>query len=128
MGVLRSFVKWALPGPVIDWLDECRYTGLPPPFRVVRPYSLVSNLNLFFLAELVRRLDAAAIPGAIIECGVYQGGSAAVLAYQTAYLRSLGRCGCTMHSPACLRPVRETTSTPGRSPASIVGVRLRPVG
>lgn len=43
---------------------------------------MLSNLNLFFLQELVRRINRLAIPGDIVECGVYKGGSAGVLGYE----------------------------------------------
>jgi O-methyltransferase len=54
--------------------------GLPEPIRTVKPFSQLSYLNLFFLQELTRRLELAGTEGDFIECGVYQGGSAGVLA------------------------------------------------
>jgi O-methyltransferase len=54
---------------------------MPEPLRSVRPYSLLSNLNLLYLQELAIRLDRAGVKGDIVECGVYRGGSAGVLAY-----------------------------------------------
>lgn len=82
MGSLRWLADSLIPARIMDWLLEYRHGRLPIPYRVVRPHSMVSNVNLFFLAELVRRLDASRSPGDIVECGVYRGGSAGVLAYQ----------------------------------------------
>lgn len=42
-------------------------------------HSLVTPLNLHLIAELVQRLGRLGIEGDIVECGVYKGGSAAVL-------------------------------------------------
>ena len=81
MGLFRRVMEAVVPAGILDRLREYRHGRLPFPYRVVRPHSLVTNLNLFFLAELVRRLDAATVPGDLVECGVYRGGSAGVLAY-----------------------------------------------
>ncbi len=51
------------------------------PWRSAIPESLVSPLNLFFLHELVERVGRLGIEGDIVECGVYRGGSAAVLGW-----------------------------------------------
>ena len=56
------------------------------PFASAVTASLVTPLNLFFLHELVQRLGRLEIPGDIIECGVYQGGSAAILGWSMAQL------------------------------------------
>ena len=52
-------------------------------FRRVAPYTLVSREKLAALCRLVATLDRERIPGAIVECGVFKGGAAAVMAYQT---------------------------------------------
>ena len=75
--------------PLFDSLPQCgkeviasiRYFGLPEPIRTVRPYSMLSYVNLFFLQELARRADALALRGDFVECGVYRGGSAGLLGY-----------------------------------------------
>jgi hypothetical protein len=43
---------------------------------------MLSYLNLFFLQELVRRIDRLGVEGDIVESGVYRGGSAGVLGYE----------------------------------------------
>ena len=71
-----------LPQPLLELAYTLRYFGFPEPFRTVRPYSLLSNLNLFFLQELAQRLDREEIAGNFVECGVYRGGSAGILGYE----------------------------------------------
>jgi hypothetical protein len=81
IGALRRLAKEVIPARTMYWLLELRHGYLPVPYRVVRPHSRVSNLNLLFLTELLRRVDASRTPGDVVECGVYWGGSAGVLAY-----------------------------------------------
>src|SRR5262249_28191605 len=46
----------------------------------VKPrYSMVTNKNLITLYKLVQRVNAMRLPGAIVECGVWNGGSAAIM-------------------------------------------------
>lgn len=49
-------------------------------FYRVRRHTLTRSSRLNVLYTLVRDLDRRRIPGAIVECGVYRGGSAAVMA------------------------------------------------
>jgi O-methyltransferase len=49
-------------------------------FQVKPHYSMVTNKNLITLYDLVQRVNKANIAGAIVECGVWNGGSAAVMA------------------------------------------------
>jgi hypothetical protein len=58
-------------------------------FRQVRGHTLASRQHLATLFELGRRIDQLHIPGSIVECGVYRGGSAAVLACATDAARDL---------------------------------------
>lgn len=76
----KLFARRVLP-TVVERLEDVRYAGLPVPFRMVRPHTLLSNLNLFFLTELTRRLEVETIPGDFVECGVYRGGSAGILGH-----------------------------------------------
>jgi hypothetical protein len=52
-------------------------------FRRVAPYTRVSREKLAALCRLIASLDRDRIPGVIVECGVFKGGAAAVMAYQT---------------------------------------------
>jgi O-methyltransferase len=92
--MLRQSAKAKLqkisPQPLLELAYDLRYFGLPEPFRTVRPHSLLSYINLFFLQELAQRLERQEIPGDFVECGVYRGGSAGVLGYE-AMRSKLGR-------------------------------------
>jgi O-methyltransferase len=79
---VKTLLRRALPSFLRERAEEVRHFGLPLPFRKVRSYSLLSLLNLFFLQELMRRIDREGIPGDVVECGVYRGGSAGVLGYE----------------------------------------------
>jgi O-methyltransferase len=47
---------------------------------MVKPhYSMVTNKNLITLYKLVQKVNAMSLPGAIVECGVWNGGSAAIM-------------------------------------------------
>lgn len=50
-------------------------------FRQVSNYTMLSLARLKNLYRLSRELDRRGLGGAIVECGVYHGGSAAVMAY-----------------------------------------------
>lgn len=50
-------------------------------FYQVKKYTAINSLRLAFLYKSTKALDVLKIPGDIVECGVYNGGSAAVLAY-----------------------------------------------
>jgi len=49
--------------------------------RRVTPFTLVSQARIQNLYRLARRIEAEAIPGDVIECGVCNGGTAAILAH-----------------------------------------------
>src|SRR5437764_6433621 len=68
----------------LPWrLSQARDTLLPGDFaqlyRLVRPYSMVSNARLRGLYQAVRRVTANNIKGDLVECGAARGGSAALL-------------------------------------------------
>ncbi len=83
----------ALTAAVRGWIrrlgvDVVRYHGfgqepLPADFdtkaadiiRRVRPYTMTSPERLFSLIHAVRYVSAASIPGDVVECGVWRGGS-----------------------------------------------------
>ena len=68
-GRLRTRLAGMLPG------------SLEEPWRSAIPDSLVTPLNLYFLHELTARLGRLGVAGDLVECGVYRGGSAAVLGW-----------------------------------------------
>jgi O-methyltransferase len=55
--------------------------------RVKPNFTMVTTRNLISLYSLARRVEALGIPGDIVECGVWNGGSAAVMGHA---LNSLG--------------------------------------
>jgi len=65
------------------WLRAAPPPALPPDFDVkaseiikaVRPYTMTSPERLFSLIEAVRYVARARIPGSLVECGVWRGGS-----------------------------------------------------
>jgi O-methyltransferase len=62
--------------------QRLRHAARPPApdlMAISGAHSLVTPLNLHLIAELVQRLGRLGIEGDIVECGVYKGGSAAVL-------------------------------------------------
>ena len=48
--------------------------------RLIRRNTMIGPQRIQSLARLAQRIDDEAIPGDIVECGVYKGGSAALLA------------------------------------------------
>jgi len=62
----------------------------PRVARLVAPYTLVSRERVRNLYSLARRIEAEQIPGDVVECGVCNGGTAAILA-RFATRSALGR-------------------------------------
>ena len=58
------------PGLPSDYDDEAKSI-----VRVVRPYTMTSNDKLYGLIQATRYISRNNIPGAIVECGVWRGGS-----------------------------------------------------
>nr|MBV6630673.1 class I SAM-dependent methyltransferase [Oceanococcus sp. HetDA_MAG_MS8] len=69
----------------------------------VRPYTLTSNERIIALVDSVRYLVAKDVPGAILECGVWRGGSMLVVAETLLSLgvrdRELVLCDTFTHMP-----------------------------
>ncbi len=51
-------------------------------FRRIKEHSLVSHIKLNTLCTLIDSLEANDVAGAIVECGVYRGGAAAMMSHQ----------------------------------------------
>jgi hypothetical protein len=78
--------------------DLVRRGGVPPPppdadpaaaatIRQVQPHTMTSPERIYALIQAVRHVCAATIPGDIVECGVWRGGS------MLAAARTLLECG-----------------------------------
>jgi predicted O-methyltransferase YrrM len=65
-----SYLPWSSPGEALTRLRL---------FRRVAQHTKVSREKLNRLCELARRIEREMVPGAIVECGVYKGGGAAVM-------------------------------------------------
>ena len=72
--MIRRLARRLLPEPPADG-------GFDEPWRSAYRDSLVTPLNLHLLHELTERLGRLEIAGDVVECGVYKGGSAAVLGW-----------------------------------------------
>lgn len=64
-----------LARPEAESLRLARWIVRLKPF-----YTMVSNRNLVGLARLIGQLDRLGLPGAVVECGVWNGGASALLA------------------------------------------------
>ena len=60
-----------------------RRRALEEPYRSVYPYTQVSDARQRNLVDLCRRAEAGGIPGVVMECGVLDGGTAALMAWAT---------------------------------------------
>jgi O-methyltransferase len=56
------------------------YDEALPAIDRVRPYTMVADEGLFTLYQQVAHIDRQQIPGAIVECGIWHGGSVALAA------------------------------------------------
>lgn len=73
---LVNALSWSLSIPLRDRLDRPRMRL----FRAVRPHTMVSYRRLANAWELCRRAEEEGRAGAFVECGVWRGGTAAVMA------------------------------------------------
>ena len=55
--------------------------SMPEPFRTIYPYTQVHQVRQENLIALCNEIERRSIPGAIVECGVLDGGTAALMAY-----------------------------------------------
>lgn len=82
---LRNF----LPPKMQPWLRglrkkwQLRSLEIDEPFRTVFPYTQVSPARQRNLIRLSTILEEQGIEGAVVECGVLDGGTAALMAYAT---------------------------------------------
>jgi len=80
---------------VLDYLDWSSWRAARESvrrlrlFRRVRSHTLVSRAKLNRLCTLVATLEREAVPGAIVECGVFKGGAAALMAHESAGRREV---------------------------------------
>src|SRR5262249_46375026 len=85
----HEVLRRLLPNRLQPWVRAARrrLSGssrqLPEPYRSVYPFvtaTMCRQRNLFYLAETIDRENT---PGAVVECGVLDGGTAALMALGT---------------------------------------------
>jgi O-methyltransferase len=92
-----------------------RKMQLPEPFHTVFPFTqalMIRQENLLRLADIIERED---IPGAVVECGVLDGGTSGLMAYGTA------GSGRPVHMFDAWRGLPETTPEDGKGGEKWVG-------
>lgn len=91
-------------------------------FRSVQPYTMVGAERTFALIQAVRHVVSANVPGDIVECGVWRGGSMMAAAYA---LQSLGRCDRDLYLfdtySGMTAPTEVDTNAIGESAATLMG-------
>jgi O-methyltransferase len=60
-----------------------RWRRLDEPFRTVFPYTQVNTTRQHNLLRLCELIEREQVPGAVVECGVLDGGAAALMAWGT---------------------------------------------
>jgi len=60
-----------------------RWRRLEEPFRSIFPYTQVNTTRQHNLLRLCELIEREQVPGAVVECGVLDGGAAALMAYGT---------------------------------------------
>jgi hypothetical protein len=63
-----------------EFASITEHRELDPMLARVRPYTMVSDDSLILLARLVRGVLGADVPGDFVECGVWRGGAAFLIA------------------------------------------------
>ena len=63
---------------------QLRRLALDEPYRTVYPYTVVAPSRQQSLVRLAAVIEAEGVPGAVVECGVLDGGTAGLMALKTA--------------------------------------------
>lgn len=103
-------------------IDVVRYRAYPPDFseqsieicEAVKPYTLTSELRVNALIDAVHYIVTKRIPGAMVECGVWKGGSAMAIALT---LKELGDFNRDLY----LYDTFAGMTTPGEADVSVFG-------
>jgi len=84
--LLRSFGLDVVRFPPVDFRNDEREI-----FHAVRPLTMTSPERIYVLIQAVRYLTTAALPGAVVECGVWKGGSMAAVARTLLQMKDVSR-------------------------------------
>ena len=85
-----QWLRPLLPKRLQPWLRglrkrwQLRTMKLEEPFRTVFPYTQASHPRQRNLLNLAKAIEREAVDGAVVECGVLDGGTAALMAHATA--------------------------------------------
>ena len=103
----------------MNLLQRVRYQLFDKPLvDLVQPYTLVGTGRIGNLKALAKRIESDGIPGDVIECGVCNGGTAAVLAMSASRSR-MNRTVWLLDSFQGMPPVTpEDTDGPGGDKAA----------
>jgi hypothetical protein len=71
----RNIMEWESPGAIWNSVQALSL------FRKIRGYSMLSTERRIALYRLAREVEKRGVPGDVVECGVWNGGSAAILAF-----------------------------------------------
>ena len=80
LGPLRQWLANKLVKPLKAPSDVDMETAFNEIWSVVRPYTLTSKESGYALFKAVEYVTTQQIPGALVECGVYRGGSSMLMA------------------------------------------------
>ena len=80
LGPLRQWLANKLVKPLKAPSDVDMETAFNEIWAVVRPYTLTSKESGYALFKAVEYVTTQQIPGALVECGVYRGGSSMLMA------------------------------------------------
>jgi O-methyltransferase len=61
-------------------IDHHLQGAVEAAYSMVRPFTMLSRPRLSILFEFVQYVNACAVPGAIVECGVWKGGAVGMMA------------------------------------------------
>jgi O-methyltransferase len=97
--MLKSAIHSSFRAFGLDIIKVRQQEEFPPDFRVdeieiiraVRPWTMTSAERIYALIQAVRYVSTSAIAGAIVECGVWKGGSMAAIASTLLRLQDVSR-------------------------------------
>ena len=80
---MLDYLNWSSPAAALESMRRLRL------FRKVSGHTLVSRAKLNALCSIAAAIERERIDGAIVECGVFKGGAAALLAHETGGRRDI---------------------------------------
>lgn len=121
----RGALKWLVSHPFYAaGLAFMRMGRLPPDldpcfssiYAACQPFTMTQRERMYALYESVKYVCTAELEGALVECGVWKGGSAMIMAL------TLAQCGCLSRS-LYLYDTFEGMSAPTKRDVDVLGNR-----